>query len=78
MTDFRHRLPQLGGDIFLTDAGIETTLMFLEGFDLAYFAGRPRSWMAGTDRAWPSISKPRQSLPPHQRAGRLRHRSPTH
>ncbi|TJW52254.1 MAG: homocysteine S-methyltransferase, partial [Mesorhizobium sp.] len=35
MTDFRHRLPQLGGDIFLTDAGIETKLMFLEGFDLA-------------------------------------------
>lgn len=78
MTDFRHRLPQLGGDIFLTDAGIETKLMFLEGFDLAYLAGRPRSWMAGTDRAWPSISKPRQSLPPHQRAGRLRRRSPTH
>lgn len=38
MTDFRHRLPQLSGDIFLTDAGIETTLMFLEGFDLPYFA----------------------------------------
>ncbi len=38
MTDFRHRLPQLGGDIFLTDGGIETTLMFLEGFDLPHFA----------------------------------------
>ncbi len=38
MTDFRHRLPQLSGDIFLTDAGIETTLMFLEGFDLPHFA----------------------------------------
>src|ERR687892_128671 len=38
MTYFRHRLPQLSGDTFLTDAGIETTLMFLEGFDLPYFA----------------------------------------
>jgi S-methylmethionine-dependent homocysteine/selenocysteine methylase len=38
MTDFRHRLPQLSGDIFLTDGGIETTLMFLERFDLPHFA----------------------------------------
>jgi hypothetical protein len=38
MMDLRHRLPQLGGDIFLTDAGIETTLIFQEDLDLPHFA----------------------------------------
>ncbi len=37
-TRYRHALPQLNGDIFLTDGGIETTLIFLEGLDLPYFA----------------------------------------
>ena len=32
------RLPQLGGDIFLTDGGIETTLIFRDGLDLPFFA----------------------------------------
>ena len=35
---YRHRLPQLAGDLFLTDGGIETTLIFLEGLELPYFA----------------------------------------
>ena len=36
----RHRssLPQLGGRLFMTDGGIETTLIFLEGQDLPHFA----------------------------------------
>ena len=36
----RHRdaLPQLGGELFLTDGGIETTLIFHEGLELPYFA----------------------------------------
>jgi S-methylmethionine-dependent homocysteine/selenocysteine methylase len=34
----RHRLPQLGGGLFLTDGGIETTLIFHEGLDLPAFA----------------------------------------
>lgn len=38
MTDYRHKLPQLGGDLFLTDAGIETTLIFHDGLDLPHFA----------------------------------------
>jgi S-methylmethionine-dependent homocysteine/selenocysteine methylase len=38
MTRFRKALPQLGGDFFLTDGGIETTLIFLEGFELPDFA----------------------------------------
>lgn len=38
MTKFRKDLPQLGGDFFLTDGGIETTLIFLEGLELPDFA----------------------------------------
>lgn len=34
----RQRLPQLAGDLFLTDGGIETTLIFLDGQDLPLFA----------------------------------------
>jgi S-methylmethionine-dependent homocysteine/selenocysteine methylase len=36
----RHRnsLPQLGGDLFLTDGGIETTLIFSDGLDLPDFS----------------------------------------
>ena len=38
MTRYRNVLPQLGGDFFLTDGGIETTLIFLEGLELPDFA----------------------------------------
>jgi len=38
MAKYRNQLPQLNGDLFLTDAGIETTLIFHEGLDLPYFA----------------------------------------
>jgi S-methylmethionine-dependent homocysteine/selenocysteine methylase len=31
---YRHRLPQLDGGLFLTDGGLETTLIFHEGWDL--------------------------------------------
>lgn len=31
-------LPQLGGDLFLTDGGLETTLIFHDKLDLPYFA----------------------------------------
>jgi homocysteine S-methyltransferase len=31
-------LPQLGSGLFLTDGGIETSLIFLDGLDLPYFA----------------------------------------
>jgi S-methylmethionine-dependent homocysteine/selenocysteine methylase len=34
----RHQLPQLDGRLFLTDGGIETTLIFHEGLDLPLFA----------------------------------------
>ena len=35
---YRDRLPQLDSDLFLTDGGIETVLIFHEGFDLPAFA----------------------------------------
>jgi S-methylmethionine-dependent homocysteine/selenocysteine methylase len=38
MTHHPHRLPQLDGGLFLTDGGIETTLIFLEGIELPHFA----------------------------------------
>ncbi|WP_223861566.1 hypothetical protein [Geminicoccus harenae] len=41
MPRYRHDLPQLGGDLFLTDGGLETTLIFQEGMDLPLFASFP-------------------------------------
>ena len=38
MARYRNDLPQLSGDLFLTDGGIETTLIFHEGLELPYFA----------------------------------------
>lgn len=38
MAKYRARLPQLNGKVFLTDGGIETTLIFHDGFDLPHFA----------------------------------------
>jgi len=38
MARYRSDLPQLGGDFFLTDGGIETTLIFHEGLELPDFA----------------------------------------
>jgi len=35
---YRSALPQLGGDFFMTEGGLETTLIFLEGQDLPDFA----------------------------------------
>ena len=35
---YRHRLPQLDGRLFLTDGGLETTLVFHDGIDLPGFA----------------------------------------
>jgi len=35
---YRDHLPQLDGDLFLTDGGIETVLIFHQGVDLPLFA----------------------------------------
>ncbi len=41
MPKYRKNLPQLSGDLYLTDGGIETTMIFHEGFELPYFAAFP-------------------------------------
>jgi homocysteine S-methyltransferase len=38
MPKYRHNLPQLGGGLFLTDSGLETTLIFHDGIELNQFA----------------------------------------
>ncbi len=35
---YRNVLPQLDGKLFLTDGGLETTLIFIDGIDLPHFA----------------------------------------
>jgi len=41
MSRYRHHLPQLDGGLFLTDGGIETTLIFHDGLELPSFAVFP-------------------------------------
>ncbi len=41
MSMYRNSLPQLSNDLFLTDGGIETTLLFHDGFALSDFAAFP-------------------------------------
>lgn len=41
MARYRNNLPQLGGDLFLTDSGLETDLVFNKGFDLPCFSTIP-------------------------------------
>jgi homocysteine S-methyltransferase len=38
MSQYRHRLPQIREELFLTDGGLETTLIFQEGVSLPLFA----------------------------------------
>src|SRR5512145_2276083 len=38
MSQYRRRLPQLEGGLFLTDGGIETTLIFHDRLELPHFA----------------------------------------
>ena len=38
MNNFADQLPQMGDKLFLTDGGIETTMIFHEGVDLPEFA----------------------------------------
>jgi S-methylmethionine-dependent homocysteine/selenocysteine methylase len=39
--DYRNALPQLDGSVLLTDGGLETTLVFIDGFELPCFASFP-------------------------------------
>ena len=65
MATYRNSLPQLSRKLFLTDGGLETTLVFHDRVELPYFAafdqmtspegrGRLRDYYAplSGDRAW--------------------------
>jgi len=41
MAKYRNALPQVAGGMFLTDGGLETDLIFHEGFDMPLFASFP-------------------------------------
>src|SRR5215469_6887476 len=41
MHAYRRALPQLGGELFLTEVGLETSLIFYDGIDLPCFATFP-------------------------------------
>jgi len=41
MAKYRNALPQMAGGLFLTDGGLETDLIFHEGFDMPLFASFP-------------------------------------
>ncbi|MEI9812008.1 MAG: homocysteine S-methyltransferase family protein [Acidobacteriota bacterium] len=41
MSKYRNRLPQLTDGLFLTDGGLETTLIFHDGMELPHFAAFP-------------------------------------
>ena len=51
MAKYRKNLPQLADRVFLTDGGIETTLVFLEGHELPYFAAFDLLKSAAGERA---------------------------
>ena len=64
MSTYRQALPQLNGGLFITDGGIETTLIFHDGLDLPYFAAFDLlNWSEGRNalnryfRTYASIAK---------------------
>ena len=38
MSKYRNHLPQMNGDFFLTDGGLEKALVFRDGIELPHFA----------------------------------------
>ena len=72
-------LPQLSSDrVFLTDGGLETTIVFHSGIDLPAFAAfpLPRSSPSRVARSWTASShpiaakpSPRRTIGPRQRSG---------
>src|SRR6185436_454632 len=51
---YRTALPQLDGNVLLTDGGMETTLVFLEGIELPAFASFP---LLETDEGRAALSR---------------------
>ena len=64
MARYRNQLPQLSGTLFITDGGLETTLVFLEGVELPEFAAfhvlkneAGCEWMKNYFRSYASIAR---------------------
>src|SRR5690606_15212249 len=61
MAKYRHHLPQLDGGLWLSDGGIETTLIFHDGLDLPHFAAfhllRDAAGTAALDRYFRSHAR---------------------
>ena len=57
-------LPQLSGELFLTDGGIETTLIFHDGLELSHFAAFDLLSTTKAGERWSDISPPMRTLPP--------------
>ena len=55
---YRNRLPQLGGQPFITDGGLETTLLFIDGFELPQFAAFPLLGSDDGERALKNYYRP--------------------
>ena len=70
---YRESLPQLNGNVLLTDGGMETTLIFLDGLDLPCFASFPLLERDDGRAAMDALLRavPRGRAPPR---GRLRAR----
>ena len=80
MPEFRKSLPQLGGDFFLTDGGIETTLIFLEGLELPDFAAfhllkssKGQDALRKYFRMYPGFGPDRRCAPRSSRSMRRHH-----
>ena len=62
-------LPRLGGDLWVTDGGLETTLVFSEGVDLVDFAAFPLLDTAPAAPRWPATTSPYLELAERVGAG---------
>jgi S-methylmethionine-dependent homocysteine/selenocysteine methylase len=69
MTSYRSALPQLGGDLFLTEVGLETCLIFYDGIDLPCFATFPLLDDEGRKRSLHEYYRPLLGLARDHRAG---------
>ena len=69
MTGYRRALPQLNGQLFLTDGGMETTLIFHQGIELPEFASFPLLRSAEGVAALRAYFRPYTALARRYRAG---------
>ena len=66
---YRERLPQLSGGVFITDGGMETTLIFQDEFDLPCFASFPLLDRADGRLALRAYFQPYIAIAREQRVG---------